>query len=102
MKGLKIQINDEVPVTVAAENFSFVLLDTAMRPYDTGYIYAHGLDYSNSYHWLSTVPHQGRQSENPNRGNLNPISHYTKPRNRSAKRCWHATNNLKRNWKKKV
>ena len=59
MKGLKIQINDEVPVTVAAENFSFVLLDTAMRPDDTGYIYAHGLDYSNSYPWLSTVPHQG-------------------------------------------
>ena len=55
MKGLKIQINDEVPVTVAAENFSFVLLDTAMRP-----------DRS--------APR--RQSENPNRGNLNPISHY--------------------------
>lgn len=59
MKGLKIQINNDTPVTIAAENFSFVLLDTAMRPDDMGYIYAHGLDYSNSYHWLSVVPHQG-------------------------------------------
>ena len=58
MLGLEIQINNDTPVTVAAENFSFVLLDTAMRPDDTGYIYVHGLDYSNSYHWLSTVPHQ--------------------------------------------
>ena len=74
MLGLEIQINNDTPVTVAAENFSFVLLDTAMRQDDTGYIYAHGLDYSNSYHWISVVPRQ--QSENPNRGNLNPISHY--------------------------
>lgn len=59
MLGLEIQINNDTLVTVAAENFSFVLLDTAMRPDDTGYIYVHGLDYSNSYHWLSTVPHQG-------------------------------------------
>mgnify|MGYP000709460053 FL=1 len=50
MLGLEIQINNDTPVTVAAENFSFVLLDTAMRQDDTGYIYAHGLDYSNSYH----------------------------------------------------
>ncbi|MBS4809043.1 MAG: hypothetical protein KH071_14355, partial [Paraprevotella sp.] len=59
MLGLEIQINNDTPVTVAAENFSFVLLDTAMRQDDTGYIYAHGLDYSNSYHWLSVVPRQG-------------------------------------------
>ena len=44
MLGLEIQINNDTPVTVAAENFSFVLLDTAMRQDDTGYIYAHGLD----------------------------------------------------------
>lgn len=59
MLGLEIQINNDTPVTVAAENFSFVLLDTAMRQDDTGYIYAHGLDYSNSYHWSSVVPRQG-------------------------------------------
>ncbi|WP_281529195.1 hypothetical protein, partial [Paraprevotella clara] len=59
MLGLEIQINNDTPVTVAAENFSFVLLDTAMRQDDTGYIYAHGLDYSNSYHWISVVPRQG-------------------------------------------
>lgn len=29
MLGLEIQINNDTPVTVAAENFSFVLLDTA-------------------------------------------------------------------------
>lgn len=55
MLGLEIQINNDTPVTVAAENFSFVL----MRQDDTGYIYAHGLDYSNSYHWISVVPRQG-------------------------------------------
>ena len=38
MLGLEIQINNDTPVTVAAENFSFVLLDTAMRQDDTGYI----------------------------------------------------------------
>lgn len=59
MIGAEIQINNDTPVTVATENFSFVLLDTAMEPDNTGYIYVHGLDYSNSYHWLSTVPHQG-------------------------------------------
>ena len=69
MLGLEIQINNDTPVTVAAENFSFVLLDTAMRPDDTGYIYAHGLDYSNSYR---SAPR--RQSENPNRGKPKPIS----------------------------
>ena len=59
MLGLEIQINNDTPVTVAAENFSFVLLDTAMRQAAAGYIYAHGLDYSNSYHWISVVPRQG-------------------------------------------
>lgn len=59
MLGLEIQINNDTPVTVAAENFAFALFDTAMEQDDTGYIYVHGLDYSNSYHWLSTVPHQG-------------------------------------------
>ena len=38
MLGLEIQINNDTPVTVAAENFSFVLLDTAMRQDYTGYI----------------------------------------------------------------
>ncbi len=74
MLGLEIQINNDTPVTVAAENFSFVLLDTAMRQDDTGYIYAHGLDYSNSYHWISVVPRQGDKDENPNRGKPKPIS----------------------------
>ncbi|WP_288606338.1 hypothetical protein [uncultured Paraprevotella sp.] len=59
MRGLKIQYNSEAPVIAVAENFAFALFDTAMEQDDTGYIYVHGLDYSNSYHWLSTVPHQG-------------------------------------------
>lgn len=48
MLGLEIQINNDTPVTVAAENFAFALFDTAMEQDDTGYIYVHGLDYSNS------------------------------------------------------
>lgn len=74
MLGLEIQINNDTPVTVAAENFSFVLLDTAMRPDDTGYIYVHGLDYSNSYPLAQYRSAPRRQSENPNRRNLNPVS----------------------------
>ena len=41
MLGLEIQINNDTPVTVAAENFSFVLLDTAMRQDDTRVISMH-------------------------------------------------------------
>lgn len=101
MLGLEIQINNDTPVTVAAENFSFVLLDTAMRQDDTGYIYAHGLDYSNSYHWISVVPRQGDKVKIQIVESPNP-SPPVKTENRTVKRCWHATNNLKRNWKKKV
>ena len=100
MLGLEIQINNDTPVTVAAENFSFVLLDTAMRQDDTGYIYAHGLDYSNSYHWISVVPRQGDKGKSKS---WKAQTHLPcKTENRTVKRCWHATNNLKRNWKKKV
>lgn len=59
MLGLEIQINNEPPITAAAENFTFAILTTTAAPDEEGYITVRGKGYGYGYHWLDARARQG-------------------------------------------